>query len=92
MAKGSATMPTITPALKSARNWARVYPLSVVNIFGTNASGIHTREPLHIGACLGLSTGIDLGWMGGTDARTMRARRTLREKYRRPLLTTYTIE
>ena len=38
IASGSATMPTITPATTSAKNWSRVYPLSVVTSLGTSAS------------------------------------------------------
>src|SRR5262245_45493625 len=38
MAKGRATMPTMTPAVTSARSWRRSYPRSVVTSFGTSMS------------------------------------------------------
>src|SRR5436190_19648147 len=40
MASGSATMPTITPAWRSARSWRRVYPRSVETISGTNMASV----------------------------------------------------
>src|SRR6266566_4321183 len=38
IASGSATIPTITPAVRSVTNCPRVYPLSVVKSFGTSVS------------------------------------------------------
>jgi hypothetical protein len=34
IARGRATIPTITPAVRSARSWSRVYVLSVVTSLG----------------------------------------------------------
>src|SRR2546426_7677378 len=36
MASGSATIPTISPAVRSAKSWARVYVLRVVTSLGTS--------------------------------------------------------
>src|SRR2546423_1420324 len=39
IARGSATMPTMTPARPSRRNWSRSYVLSDVTILGMRAEG-----------------------------------------------------
>jgi len=44
MASGSATIPTMTPAIRSARNCSRVYPASVVRSFGTSLSRFPRRK------------------------------------------------
>jgi hypothetical protein len=44
MASGSATIPTMIPALRSARNCSRVYPASVVTSFGTRLSRFPGRK------------------------------------------------
>jgi hypothetical protein len=57
IASGSATTPTMTPAVRSARHWAFVYPRIVVNSFGTSTSGIEARRPVSSGGSLDLSRG-----------------------------------
>src|SRR6266851_1616458 len=44
MARGSATMPTMTPAVTSVTNWSRLYPRSVVTSLGTSVSTFPRRE------------------------------------------------
>src|SRR5690348_5483544 len=44
MASGRATMPTMTPATRSLKNWSRVYPCRVVKSFGTSRSSFPRGE------------------------------------------------
>jgi hypothetical protein len=43
IASGRATIPTMAPAVRSARNWARVYVLSVVTSLGTSKGAPPTK-------------------------------------------------